>query len=269
MRERLVVYWGMIMSRYVFFVLFIISSLSAGYICEKYPDFCEEYGQQEPIGTPPPYSTNNAPKHKELPKSSNEFKGSNALTEKYQNIMKEKDVTQENNQSQKILIEEKKQDSFLLSTFSLKNIYDMKKGTFESTDEFIRRQKNTIASLEEEILITPKKDLDEYSAGIATMTNYNADIEEVSLSLKWKKSFKSLVPEIKKHKTLTLKIPRDDARTLFDKQEKQPLTYKKNVSEYEVVFLYNRKEYTIDSSQWETHTEYINLFSKTLRKDAK
>ena len=101
---------------------------------------------------------------------------------------------------------------------SLKKIKSMKQDTFESSKEFNERRSSTIKTLEKRITPLARRGSKEFSAGTVIMKNYDADKEEMQLSLKWNKEIQEIFPNAKKLKIVSLEISRKQAKHLFSKQ---------------------------------------------------
>ncbi len=97
----------------------------------------------------------------------------------------------------------------------IKEIQSLKKNTFESTDEFAQRRNKKISELNNRVTISAKKGSDDYSAGTMSMKSYDADKERIALALSWNKDLAVLMPEVTKLKTVSIQIPREEAKKLF------------------------------------------------------
>jgi len=97
----------------------------------------------------------------------------------------------------------------------IKKIQSLKKNTFESTDEFAQRRNKKISELNNRVTISAKKGSDDYSAGTMSMKSYDADKERIALALSWNKGLAVLMPEVTKLKTVSIQIPREEAKKLF------------------------------------------------------
>jgi hypothetical protein len=102
----------------------------------------------------------------------------------------------------------------------INKIQNLKQDTFESTKNFNIRVNSEINLLQNEVKFFAKNRSKKYSAGTASMKSYDADREKMKLSLKWNGDLKSVFPEIKNLKTVTLDISNNEAKALFEKQKK-------------------------------------------------
>jgi uncharacterized protein YraI len=101
----------------------------------------------------------------------------------------------------------------------IKEIVDLKQGTFESSGEFQKRRDDKIADLDKKVVFLAQDGDKEYSAGTATMKHYDADSEIMTLTLHWNADLEPLLPETKAIKTATMKISRANAKKLFEKKD--------------------------------------------------
>jgi hypothetical protein len=136
------------------------------------------------------------------------------LTTKYKQIMTN---TSKVSQVQSVNSPKKNNKNFNLFE-EIKKIKDLKQDTFESTSDFNTRVNSAINVLENEVKFFAQNGKKEYNAGTTTMISYDADRERMKLSLKWNNDLKSIFPEIKNLKTVTLNISKHDAKALFEKQ---------------------------------------------------
>ncbi len=90
----------------------------------------------------------------------------------------------------------------------IKEVQNLKKGTFESTDQFTQKRNKKILELNSRVTISAKKGSDDYSAGTASMKGYDADKEQITLALSWNKNLVALLPEVTKLKTVSIQIPK-------------------------------------------------------------
>jgi hypothetical protein len=93
------------------------------------------------------------------------------------------------------------------------------------------------------------------------MKNYNADREEMKLSLQWSKEIQEIFPETKKLKVVSLGIPRNQAKKLFSKQSTHnfhiAIDYTENKINITKIIFYD-KIIEIKSTEW--LDEFINGF---------
>ena len=101
---------------------------------------------------------------------------------------------------------------------SIQKIMALKQDTFESSREFNTRQDRAISELKDKIQSFARKGSKKYSAGTATMKNYDADKERMRLSLTWNKDIQSSFPSSKIFKNVSLNISREEAKNIFQKQ---------------------------------------------------
>ena len=145
------------------------------------------------------------------------FLHSTSLSSKYKEIMSatSTQATLENNIKDRP--EPNTQQNYNLAE-QVKKIQELKQGTFESTNDFNSRVNSKIKVLQNEIKFFAKDGLKEYSAGTATMKNYDPDREKMELTLKWNDDLKPIFPETKDLKTVSLNISKQEAKALFGKQ---------------------------------------------------
>ncbi len=148
------------------------------------------------------------------------------LTNKYKSLMKNNSPQQEEYKptpaSSHTDISSNTSEITKNITDTLKEIKNLKQGTFESTKEFETRVNAKLEELNSKIKFYSQKGSKDLSAGTVTMKSYDADNEKMALNLRWDSQLNSIFPEIKNYKTATLLIPRDEARKLFDKQDNHP-----------------------------------------------
>lgn len=144
---------------------------------------------------------------------------------------------------------------------NLKKIQSMKQDTFESSKEFKERRSNVINTLEKKVNPFALRGSKEFSAGTAIMKKYDADKEEMQLSLKWNKEIQELFLETKKLTIVSLEIPRNQAKHLFLKQSTHnfhiAIDYRKNKVDITKIMIYNRI-IEVKSTEW--LTELMNNF---------
>ncbi|RLA68767.1 MAG: hypothetical protein DRG30_10880 [Epsilonproteobacteria bacterium] len=101
---------------------------------------------------------------------------------------------------------------------NIKDIQSLKKTTFESTSQFTQRRNKKISELNNRVTTSAKKDLRDYSAGTVAMKSYDADKEQIALTLIWDKDLVQLLTRITKPKAASIKISRNEAKKLFSQK---------------------------------------------------
>jgi len=158
--------------------------------------------------------------------------------------------TYKNKPKQTIEFSKIKNDNYIKS---LKEIQSMKQDTFESSKEFNERRSSAISILEKRINPLARQGSKEFSVGTVNMKNYDADKEEMQLSLKWIKEIQEIFPETKKLKIVSLEIPRNQAKHLFSKQNKHNfhigIDYAENKINIKKIIIYDRI-IEVKSTEW-------------------
>ncbi len=76
------------------------------------------------------------------------------------------------------------------------------------------------------------------------MKGYDADKERITLALSWNKDLVTLLPEVTKLKTVSVQIPRDEAKKLFSKVDTHfihiKVTHKNSKLAFSKITLYNK-----------------------------
>ncbi len=149
------------------------------------------------------------------------FLHSENLTNKYKQLMNtvSPKTQSEVHQGKPIDSHETKTDKNYRLIDQVKKIQALKQDTFESTTDFNSRINSAIKELKSKVKFFAQNGSKEYSAGTATMMNYDADKEVMQLKLKWDDDLKSIFSEIKDLKTVSLNIFKDAAKALFQTQK--------------------------------------------------
>jgi uncharacterized protein YraI len=133
----------------------------------------------------------------------------------------------------------------------IKKIEALKQDTFEATSEFNNRREAAIVKLKNKVKFFAQNASEEYSAGRATMKSYDADKEKMQLILDWNTDLKTIFPEIKNMKKVSLRIARTAARELFKNQDTHyfhiDITYKNNKLMISKMSMYNK--YTMNKPE--------------------
>lgn len=126
----------------------------------------------------------------------------------------------------------------------IKTFNAMRKKTFESSREFIKRVNKEISSRYNEIDFYIKSASKNYSVGRVEMKRYNPDSEIMTLNLIWDKKIKDILRQSNNFKTVSIPIAREEAKKLFSKKEKPffhiQLAYTENKLSISEIQLYNK-----------------------------
>jgi hypothetical protein len=192
---------------------------------------------------------------------------SNSLTSRYKEMM---DIVSKQTET---VLENKTKDTANINTQQnydlagdIKKIQSLKQDTFESSNEFNARISTAITKLQNKVRFFARNGSKEYSAGTATMKSYDADKERMKLILTWNSDLKSIFPEIKKLKTVSLNISRDKAKTLFSDHPTHyfhiTISYIDNSFIISKILIYDKYElYKPDSSKSITKRTYSQFDS--------
>jgi len=126
----------------------------------------------------------------------------------------------------------------------IKTIHAMKKNTFESTNDFKERRNKAVLIIDDKTNFYFTKGSQEYSAGTVQMKRYNPDTQIMVLVLSWNKEVVSLISEMNFVRTVSISIPREEAKKLFGKKKKHffhiKFMYWHNKISISEILLYNK-----------------------------
>lgn len=141
----------------------------------------------------------------------------------------------------------------------LKSIKAMKRGTFEKTVLFKKRKQKIVSDLENKIRTAFEKSDVSYQVGIVKMISYDPDKEILSVNIDWQENVTKIIKDIRKYTSGTVKIPPDEAKAAFSRQETYPLFI---TVKWENEALYLENAYILKSKQ-------IHFNSNLNKKDIK
>jgi len=102
----------------------------------------------------------------------------------------------------------------------IKKILAMKKGTFESRQEFRQKRQVKLDLMQEQWKACMDADKKCFSAGIAEMISYDADKEKATFKLNWNNELEKILPDTKKLHKVYCDISRKKAKKLFEYTKK-------------------------------------------------
>ena len=102
----------------------------------------------------------------------------------------------------------------------VKEMNNLKQGTFEASKEYKKRHQIEMEAFQESTKLYAQKGLEEYSAGSATMQHYDPDTEIMELSLDWDDALVKVLPDLEQITNVYTFIERAKAKMLFEKQKK-------------------------------------------------